>query len=195
MYLKCINLYRISMQPSDFQPEDAYWCVFLVYSGVYLQVFRWTLIDFQWMLTWNSRQTFLQVIWFVFDLYRYILICIGRHELSAAGTVCEACSQRDVTRIVVCWIYPGCAGQVVVVGGLALRGGHGGRAARRTRTPFKGWTGGRLEVLIFYSELNTDVPMHSNSVHQCIKGGGSLQLYYHDCLGTASQVTPQGRHR
>ena len=27
------------------------------------------------------------------------------------------------------------------------------------------------------------------------KGGGSPQLYYHDCSGTASQVTPQKRHR
>ena len=41
-------------------------------------------------------------------------------ELSAAGTVCEACPQRDATRIVLCWIYPGCAGRGVVVGGLAL---------------------------------------------------------------------------
>ena len=74
-------------------------------------------------------QTDIMAMWFVVDMYRYILICIGRY------------------------------------------------------------------MPIFYSELNTDVPMHSNSVHQCIKGGGSLQLYYHDCLGTASQVTPQGRHR
>ena len=26
------------------------------------------------------------------------------------------------------------------------------------------------------------------------KGGGSPQLYYHDCSGTTSQVTPQGCH-
>ena len=25
-------------------------------------------------------------------------------------------------------------------------------------------------------------------------GGGSQQLYYHDCSGTTSQVTPQGCH-
>ena len=25
-------------------------------------------------------------------------------------------------------------------------------------------------------------------------GGGSPQLYYHDCSGTTSQVTPQGCH-
>ena len=29
---------------------------------------------------------------------------------------------------------------------------------------------------------------------RCI-GGGSPQLYYHDCSGTTSQVTPQGRRR
>ena len=27
------------------------------------------------------------------------------------------------------------------------------------------------------------------------KGGVSQQLYYHDCSGTESQVTPQGHHR
>ena len=27
------------------------------------------------------------------------------------------------------------------------------------------------------------------------KCGGSPQLYYHDCSGLKSQVTPQGRHR
>ena len=60
-----------------------------------------------------------------------------------------------------------------------------------------------MPFLTLHTKFKVYITMNYNSIYIVVIqstsyvkiGGGSQQLYYHDCLGSTSQVTSQRRHR